>query len=523
MGVRWRSCINSSINKNKKVKGMKTILFLVLFMLVFPLYGANRNGKNLFPNGNLENIFVNQITQEQDRGSHIDAEGTGKPTYWDLTEGATISKEERHNGENSVELSCGKKEVKATVLSDFWRVKDGSMPFGLPLVAGKEITVSFYYKTQGIKKGNALKAIIKLGAIKDLPSREDTIALSATSEWKLVERKIILDEMKWGGNIIFSLIDSTEEGKAWIDDAYLSQAELGGINLVKNYSFERGSGIPQGWKIPIEDQWVSWIGAQYRAPVLDDNESISGEKSLRATVTYTDGSGVSQIIPIHQKEVKPIAIDVWSKLDNSIGNTPPGYWGPDNYANMKIFVYHYDGTMQEVNPTFCLGESDHDWDYRRFGFESTKPVKEILLQITVLGTEPTTSLWVDDVRAYEIGTNAEELEERGIDSPRNSISSVWGEPKEDVEGLQVNNDGENLYINVPKEEDGEEISIYLNTQTESRFVNHYRYLFDVVKIDKEGKVSKGITVEKQGFTADGEFGEGSEYGIKVKEGKTDSN
>ncbi len=496
------------------------VYLITVFITLSQIYGQH----NLFPNGGAENTFVNQTVMEGSRipeeryRSHIEANREDALTYWKLSEGATISVKEKHIGKRSVQLTSGKKEVKATVQSDFWKVKDGSMPFGLPLVAGKVITVSFYYKTKGITEENALKAKIKLGVIKDLPSREIEITLSPSSEWKLVERKITLDEIKWGGKIIFTLIDSTEEGYAWIDDAYLGQDIGNGINLVKNHSFEKGGeeGLPKGWRIPLEDQWVSWVGAKYRQPVVEENESISGGKALRATVTYTEGSGVSQLIPLHQKKIKPIAIDIWSKLDNSTGKKPySGYYGPGNYSNMTIYVYHTDGTMQEVNPTFCLGESDHDWDYRRFGFQPTKPIKEILLQITLLGSEPTTSLFVDDVRAYEIGTTPKELEERGIDYPRYCISSVWGKPVEAGNGLQVNNDEENLYINIPKKGDREEIYVYLNTQTESKFVNHYRYLFDVVKIDKNGKVSKGITVEKQGFTADGEFRDGREYAISL--------
>ena len=500
----------------EKEMRMSGIFLLLLLITLSQVYGQH----NLLPNGDVENVFVNQIIQGKDRRSHIDAAGTGVPTYWELTEGAKLSKKEKHSGVNSIQLTGGAKEVKATVCSNFWRVIDGSMPFGLPLVAGKEIKVSFYYKTKNITDSKTLNAIIKLGIIKGLPSKEDTIRLSGSNEWKLVEKKLTLDQLVWGGKIIFT-ISAGSKGKAWIDDAYLSQ-ELEGINLVKNHSFEDASleeeSFPESWQLPLEDQWVSWVGAKYRKPVIDQNESITGRKSLRASVTYLDGSGVSQLIPLHQKKVRPVAIEIWSKLDNSVGNIPPGYWGPDNYANVTIYIYHYDGTMQEVNPTFCLGESDHDWDFRRFGFQATKPIKEILLQITVLGTEPTTSLFVDDVRLYEIGTTAKELENRGIDYPRLSVSSVWGKPtKEKVSALRVNNDEDNLYIKVPKKCDNEEISLYLNARTESKFVNHYRYLFDVVKIGKEGEVSKGITVEKQGYTADGEFKDGKVEGINKRE------
>ncbi len=492
---------------------------LISSLIVFTILPDICGQHNLLPNGGAENIFINQLTEKKNRESYIDAEGTGLPTMWNLSKGASVTEEEKHSGKRAIQLESGKKEVKATVLSNFWRAIDKNMPFGLPLIKGREITVSFYYKVKGVTKSNAIKAIIKLGTINGLPTKEDTITLSATNKWKLVKKKIVLDKLLWGGNVIFSLLDSTENAKVWIDDVFLGQ-KLDGVNLVKNHSFEKSgdTDFPKNWQIPLEDQWVSWVGAKFRKPVIDSNESITGIKSLRATVTYTEGSGVSQLIPLHQKKVKPIAIDIWSKLNNSIGNKVESYHGPDNYANLTIYAYHYDGTMQEINPTFCLGESDHDWDYRRFGFLSTKPVKEMLLQITVLGSEPTTSLFVDEIHAYEIGTNTEQLENRGIDFPRLTVSSGWGKLiEEKVSALQVNNDENNLYIKIPKKSNSETISVYLNAQTESKFNNHYRYLFDVIKIDKKGNVSKGITVEKQGYTAEGEFKDGKKEGITKRE------
>ena len=509
----------------------RSIIYLILiFITHLQIFGSDIKDHNLFPNGGAENTFMNQIIIEgggdnPDNGykTHIEANEMDVPTYWHLTDGAELCKDIKYSGENSIKLIRGEEEVSAAVISDYWKVRDASMPFGLPLVSQKEITISFYYRTEGISEANTLKAIIKLGVIKDLPSKVDTLELEPSVKWKLVKRKITLNEIKWGCEVIFTLSGGVD-GNAWIDNAYLGQ-DLDGVNLVKNHSFEEGTiseSLPQGWRMPIEDQWVSWVGAQYRKPIIVEGESITGNKSLRSSVVYADGSGLSQIIPIHQKEVKPVAIDLWSKLDNSIGKKPPaGYDGPDNYANMTIYIYHYDGTMQEVSPTFCLGESDHDWDYRRFGFESLKPIKEILLQITVLGTEPTTSLWVDEVRAYEIGSSPEELEMRGIDYPRFSISSAWGKPKEEkiAEKFEIYNDEENLYLVIPQRDLDEEISIYLNARTESEFINHYRYLFDVIRIDKDGKVYKGITVEKQGYTADGEYSDGGEYGISIEKKK----
>ncbi len=504
-----------------------TIYFILIFFTQSQIFGSIIKDHNLFPNGGAENTFMNQIIIEgggdnPDNGykTHIEADKMDVPSHWRLTDGAELCKDFKYSGQNAVKLIRGKEKVSATVISDYWKVRDASMPFGLPLVPQKEITISFYYRTENVSETNILKAIIKLGVIKDLPSQVDTLELEPSNKWKLVKRKIKLNELKWGCEVIFTLSGGIN-GIAWIDEAFLGQ-ELDGVNLVQNHSFEEDTPseiLPQGWRMPIEDQWVSWVGAQYRKPIIDKGESITGNKSLRSSVTYADGSGVSQIISLHQKEVKPVAIDLWSKLDNSIGKKPPlGYDGPDNYANMTIYIYHYDGTMQEVSPTFCLGESDHDWGYRRFGFESEKPIKEILLQITVLGTEPTTSLWVDEIRAYEIGSSPEELENRGIDYPRFSTSSSWGNTIErttDIR-LKVKNDAENLYLMIPKTYPDEEISIYLNTRTESKFVNHFRYLFDVIKIGRDRKVYKGITIEKQGYTVDGEFREGSEYGISIE-------
>ncbi len=508
---------------------MKIFTTAILFFFVFrpPVYGLHQKQHNLFPNGGAENTFVNQIVVDAGANdpvkgyqTHIEADKRDQLTFWRLSEGAAVCSGEQHTGEQSVLLTGGDKEVSAAVQSNFWRVLDGTMPFGLPLVPDKEVTVSFYYKTSGISGTGALKAVIQLGAIKSLPSVTDTLTLAPSNDWKFVRRTITPDEMKWGAEVIFELM-AGQEGKVWIDDAFLWQ-ELHGVNLVRNHSFEDDTPagrLPPGWRIPMEDQWVSWVGARYRKPVVAESDAVAGNKSLRATVTYADGSGVSQLIPVHQKEVKPLAFDIWSKLDNSIGKKPPkGYFGPDNYANMTIFVYHYDGTMQEVSPVFCLGESDHDWDYRRFGFQSTKPVKEILLQITVLGTEPATSLWVDEVKAWEIGASPEELEMRGIDYPAFSLASTWGKPPEQngFQGLSACNDNENLYLTVPAGDPGGEISLYLNARTESRFVNHFRYLFDVIRIDGDGNVLKGITVEKQGYTADGMFEPGKEYGITIE-------
>ncbi|MEN8227665.1 MAG: hypothetical protein ABFS38_05880 [Bacteroidota bacterium] len=496
-------------------------LLLATLLSSLSLYGQLQN-PNLFPNGDAENLFINKIIGEAGYGSHIRAEGDSTLTYWKLSDGASQCNDVAFSGANAVKLSRGEADVTATLFSNYWRVADGNMPFGLPLVAQKEITVSFRYRTDGLKGKEAFSALIRLGTIKDLPSEEDTIVLPASAEWRLVTRTITLSESKWGGEILFTLPGHKKKrGSVWIDDACLSQ-EVDGINLVKNHSFEKETDpetLPPDWQPPMEDQWVSWVGSRYREPSVETGESVTGGQSLRASVTYTEGSGVSQLISLHQKEVRPVIIDIWSKLDNSIGKRGSDYWSPDNYSNLTVYIYHQDGTMQEVSPTFLLGESDHDWDYRRFGFRAQKPVEEILLQITVLGSEPTTTLWIDQIRAFELGTSTDELVLRGVDLPTPSISAKWGGgPQSNSSSeIEVSNDAQNIYLTVPKKYDSKEISIYLNPQTQSAFVNHYRYLFDVVKITSDRQVYKGITVEKQGYTADGEFKPAEEYGIELRE------
>ena len=497
------------------------VAFTLILLSTLSLNGQIKH-LNLFPNGDAENLFINKLIAEEGYGSHIEAAGDSTLTYWRLSDGATLCNEVTFSGVNAIKLSRGKKDVTANVLSDYWRTPDNDMPFGLPLVSHKEVSISFRYKTDGLKGNNALSALIKLGTIKDLPSEEVTLELPASDDWKLITRNITLSELKWGGEILFTLPAHTKKaGSVWIDDVCLSQ-ELDGVNLVKNHSFEQntppGTFLP-GWQPPIEDQGVNWLGNSYRKPSVEAGESVTGNQSLCASVTYTEGSGVSQLISLHQKEVRPVIIDIWSKLDNSIGKRGPDYWSPDNYTNLTVYIYHQDGTMQEISPTFLLGESDHDWDYRRFGFMAQKPIEEILLQITVFGSEPTTTLWIDEVRAFELGTTHEELVSRGVDLPARSISAKWGSIPQPtaISEIEVSNDASNIYLTIPNKYDGSEISIYLNPQIQSAFVNHYRYLFDVVKISPDKQVFKGITVEKQGYTADGEFQPAEKYGIEWRE------
>ena len=179
--------------------------------------------------------------------------------------------------------------VIATVYSDFFNIEDPDMPFGLPLVPEKEIIVSFRYKTSGLRGKEAFAALIKFGVIKAQPARELSLDLPSSEEWQLVTREITLSEIKWGCEIIFTLDgDEKKAGKVWIDNVYLGQ-QLNGVNLVKNHSFEernRPTEMPADWQIPMEDQWVSWVGARYREPLVDADESLSGFHSLRADVVH---------------------------------------------------------------------------------------------------------------------------------------------------------------------------------------------------------------------------------------------
>ncbi len=495
---------------------MKTLILLALPMLFSPCILNGQGKRNLFPNGDAERVYVNQITFTDDFATRIEGGESKMPTYWTLSKGATLSDDVKFSGKHAVKLSRGEKDVTATVYADHWKVKDGHMPFGLPLLADKPVTVSFYYKTSGLKRKETFEALIRLGVIEKLDSQLLRMDLPPSEEWKQVTRQITLPVLEWGAEILFKLPgDAKKKGSVWIDDVRLSQEADEGINLVHNHSFEAETPqgvLPSGWQMPLEDQWVGWVGERYRKPVIDASESVSGSQSLRADVTYGDGSGLSQRIVLNQKEVKPVIIELWSKLDNSISSYSyyPSY--SDNYADLTVYVYYQDGMMQEVSPTFLLGESDHDWELWRFGFRAEKAVKEILMQITVLGTEPTTSLWVDEVKAWELGSDRDDLVSRGVDIPRYSVSSKWGKPvgtgsKEPA----AFNDAKNLYLTIPGE--NEEIYIYLNPLTKSTFVNHYRYLYDVIRIASDGQVYKGTTFEKQGYTDDGQFEPAETYGI----------
>jgi len=496
---------------------------LLLFFLQVQVVG--QENQNLFPNGDVENVMSTLFILDSRYESHLETNETGLPSFWRLSEGAALCKD-GYSGGNAIKISCQENEVTATVYSDRFNVEDADMPFGLPLVPDREIIVSFRYKTSGLKGKSAFSALMKLGVIEELPTREIPLDLPASKEWSLVSRKITLSEIKWGGEIVFALDgDKKNRGEVWIDDVYLGQ-QLEGVNLVKNHSFEKGNAsneIPPDWQIPLEDQWVSWVGARYREPVIDADESLGGHRSLRADVVYADGSGVAQRIHLNQHKIKPIVVELWSKLNNVINSKTYSPITKDTYSNLTAYVYHHDGTMQEVSPMLSLGLADHDWCFRRFGFVPQKPVKEIILQIMLLGSEYTTSLWVDEVKAYELGSTPEELEVRGVDLPARSIWSKWGGDGQQSEGtgIQIMNDDKNLYLTIPEKYRGQEISIYLNPNTQSTFVNHFRYLFDVIKLDADGVAYKGTTIEKQGYTADGEFSLATESGIESRRSGND--
>jgi len=505
---------------------MKTSIFGLASLIFFfsQNFALGQENSNLFSNGKVENVTGTLFVKDEAYGSHIETDEAPIPSFWRLSDGAVLCKE-GYLGGNAISMSRLEDKVTSTIFSESWDVEDTDIPFGLPLVPEEEITVSFRYRTTGLKGKKAFTAQIKLGVIKDLPTKELLLDLPVSKDWKLVTRKITLSELKWGCEIVFTLDgDKIIKGKVWIDDVYLGQ-QLEGVNLVKNHSFEEWipSMMPKDWQIPIEDQWVSWVGARYRKPVLDSDESLSGHRSLRADVVYADGSGVAQKVYLNQRKIKPIVVELWSKLNNEIISKTSYPLRQDTYSNLTVYVYHHDGTMQEVSPMLNLGLGDHDWDFRRFGFVPQKPVKEIILQVTVLGSEKTTSLWVDEVRVYEPGSDIEELMTRGVDFPPYSIWSKWGSdcPISNGKAIQVSNDDKNLYLTVSDVYNSKEISIYLNPNTQSAFINHFRYLFDVIKISPDGMVYKGTTVEKQGYTVDGEFRLAKEYDIKSRRSGAD--
>ncbi|GMQ80262.1 MAG: hypothetical protein BMS9Abin04_224 [Planctomycetia bacterium] len=493
-------------------------LVVVPALLVLPSFGAE---PNLLPNGDAENEFVNHLTADGGRSTSIKAIDSGIPTYWRLTEAARLCKEVKHGGLRAIELQGGDRAASATVFSDYWRVKDVSMPFGLPLVPAREVRVSFYYRTSPALPSGALKATVQLGTIASLPADTDELSLPPAGQWQRVETTIQPAQLRWGGAVTFTLAAGAGDTmRVWIDDVRLAQDLGDPRNLVHNASFEQGSAAaawPAAWSPPIEDQWVSWVGDRYRPPRWEDSTAVSGRRSLRASVTYADVSGVSQEIRLDQQVPRPVVVGIWSKLDNSIGNGPQGYHGSDNLPNLTVFVTHRDGTMQEVSPTFCLGESDHDWDYRRGGFLPQKSVAKIRLQVSVIGTEPTTSLWIDDVAVYELGADASAGLASAAGAPCRTLSCAWGRPNgRAAASLAAGNDGANLYFSIPRRPESRVALIYLNTHAKAGFVDHYRYLYDVVKISADGAFEKGTVAEKQGLIACGQYVDATALGLTLE-------
>lgn len=495
-------------------------LFLVMIFFSVNLVFSITSNVSLLPNGDAENILINDIQQLKGYKTIIHPKGHGFLPYWTLSDKTMVTDKVYYKGQNSIEMTGGDKDVSAIIHSNFWQVKDPNMPFGLPLFPGKEIYISFYYKTSKIIGNQALEVKVKLGAVKGLPSQKKEFVLPPSEEWKHFQTSLTLSQMKWGAEIEFILPESFKKGKkVWIDNVSMHQ-NINGVNLAKNPSFERS--VPsgdwtEGWDIPVEDQWVSWVGSDYREPIPDQGDAISGLQSLRCSVTYAEGSGISQEIQLRQKKVEPIILSIRSKLDNSIGNSPPGYWGPENLANLTVFVYFKDGTMQEVSPTFSLGVSDHDWDYRRFGFLPLKPIEKINTRFTILGSEPTTSLWIDNFNVFENGATRKDLNNRGIELPPRILYSSWrGKENMDFQSTQVSHDTEFLYISLPLKSSTDEIIVYLNPQIKSEFVNHRRYLYYAVKILSQENIQFGTVVEKQGYTRVGLFDKAKKFGIQAK-------
>ena len=469
---------------------------------------------NLLPNGGAENEFVNHIRVGEKRSTTIEARDSGVPTFWQLGTGASLSSETAHGGLHSIAFQAGGGEVSATVFSDYWRVKDPSMPFGLPLVAGRPVEIYFYAKSPSFA-AEAFSSEVTLGTIAGLPSDTHTLAIAPSAEWQHVTLTITPEALRWGASIVFRVMAG--EGEAWVDDVSITQ-DLGDVlNLVYNPSFEQlvtGAPWPVSWDPPMDDQWVSWVGNQFRPPQLT-RAAHSGRNAMRCSVTYADVSGISQSVWLNQDVARPIGVGIWSKLDNAIGNSQitGGYYGSDNLPNLTLFVYHQDGTMQEVSPTFSLGESDHDWDYRRGGFMPQKPVERIRVQATVLGTEPTTSLWIDNVDLFELATTAAPLPSASM-APNRTLYSEWGSlSNSNSDDLRAAMNHDQLSLFIPRAPVGGESRIYLNPAVLAPTGNHHQYLFKVIRIPASGELALGDAVEKQGYVAEGGFTDASVHAL----------
>ncbi len=498
----------------------RSLRFFTSLMLYFwaATIPAGAQAPNLLPNGDVEDEFVNHIRVGEKRATTIEAWNSGEPTFWKRGHGASLDRGTVHGGAYSVALVADEQTAEATVFSDYWRVKDASMPFGLPLAPGRPVEISFHVMTSPTLAADAFSAEIRLGTIDGLPSETQTVSMGPEAEWKRIAMTMTPEALRWGVSITFRAAGNLRDGQvAWIDDVLVTQDLGERLNLVHNPGFEQaalGSPWPVSWEAPMDDQWVSWVGNEFRAPQRV-GASYSGQHAMRCTVTYSDVSGLSQVVHLNQEAVRPIAISLWAKLDNSIGNSAAGggYYGSDNLPNLTLFVYHQDGTMQEVSPTFCLGESDHDWDYLRGGFMPQKPVARIRLQATVLGTEPTTSLWLDNVEAFELDSEGSSLPS-AVFAPNRTLFSAWGDVADFVSGqVQAAMNDERLSLFIPRAQEGGESRVYLNPSAWAPTGTHRRYLFKVIRIQENGQIGIADAVEKQGLVAEGPFGDGATSGI----------
>lgn len=479
---------------------------------------AGAQAPNLLPNGDVEDEFVNHIRVGEKRTTTMEAWHSGEPTFWKRGPGASLDRETVHSGRHSIKLHADETTAEATAYSDYWRVKDSTMPFGLPLVPGRPVEIAFHVKTSPTLAVGSVSAEIRLGTIDSLPSDSQTVTLGPETEWKRVALTMTPEALRWGVSITFRAAGNFGDGQtAWIDDISVTQ-DLGELlNLVHNPGFEQampGSPWPVDWDAPMDDQWVSWVGNEFRAPTFSP-ASYSGARAMRCTVTYAEVSGLSQVVQLNQDVIRPIAIGLWTKLDNSIGNSMAGggYYGSDNLPNLTVFVYHQDGTMQEVSPTFCLGESDHDWDYLRGGFMPQKPVARLRIQATVLGTEPTTSLWLDNAEVFELDGNGTSHPSANF-APNQTLYSAWGDLGESTaDQLQAAMNDEGLSLFIPRAPEDGDHRVYLNPLAWAPMGTHQRYLFKVVRLQESGQIAIADAVEKQGLIAEGIFSDGATVGI----------
>jgi len=110
---------------------MKTFSFWFLTILFIQTQVSGQEPYNLFPNGDVENVMATLFVMENEYRSHIETDETGIPSFWTLSEGAGLSKD-GYSGGNAINMNRQEDEVTATVYSDFWKVLDTNMPFGLP-------------------------------------------------------------------------------------------------------------------------------------------------------------------------------------------------------------------------------------------------------------------------------------------------------------------------------------------------------------------------------------------------------